>query len=209
MIRKITLLVAMMALIATPALATPWEHPLEPSVAWVYNQHYGTNYSIDTKEGLADLLADHGATALSTWNTVDFGFLRMEVFDTSSTTPLTLRYGDDFSQSMLISDPGPWTSPTRGYLPDGQAYINLRSILGQNEDFQLFVGDTNLDAGNSILAMGLNNKSFLLGYNGGGWSGDSDFNEPLVHMAETPIPAAAWLLGSGLMGLIGLRRKTV
>lgn len=26
-------------------------------------------------------------------------------------------------------------------------------------------------------------------------------------MAKTPIPAAAWLLGSGLMGLIGLRRK--
>jgi len=26
-------------------------------------------------------------------------------------------------------------------------------------------------------------------------------------VALTPLPAAAWLLGSGLMGLLGLRRK--
>lgn len=28
-----------------------------------------------------------------------------------------------------------------------------------------------------------------------------------VSTAETPIPAAVWLLGSGLLGIIGLKRK--
>jgi hypothetical protein len=30
---------------------------------------------------------------------------------------------------------------------------------------------------------------------------------PNPNPVVTPIPAAAWLLGSGLMGLIGIRRK--
>jgi len=29
----------------------------------------------------------------------------------------------------------------------------------------------------------------------------------LNHVTSTPIPAAAWLLGSGLLGLVGIRRK--
>jgi hypothetical protein len=28
-----------------------------------------------------------------------------------------------------------------------------------------------------------------------------------INIIPTPIPAAAWLLGSGLMGLLGLKRK--
>jgi hypothetical protein len=33
-------------------------------------------------------------------------------------------------------------------------------------------------------------------------------NSNQVSVAQTPIPAAAWLLGSGLMGLAGIRRRT-
>jgi hypothetical protein len=29
----------------------------------------------------------------------------------------------------------------------------------------------------------------------------------IVEATPTPIPAAAWLLGSGLMGLVGVRRR--
>jgi hypothetical protein len=36
----------------------------------------------------------------------------------------------------------------------------------------------------------------------------STFHLDDVSATPTPIPAAAWLLGSGLMGLVGLRRKT-
>ena len=37
--------------------------------------------------------------------------------------------------------------------------------------------------------------------------GTLSIGTPVPHAAETPIPAAAWLLGSGLMGLVGIRKK--
>lgn len=45
--------------------------------------------------------------------------------------------------------------------------------------------------------------------NGAGGTGgqNSDFGVGGVTTSNTPIPAAAWLLGSGLLGLIGIRRK--
>ena len=33
------------------------------------------------------------------------------------------------------------------------------------------------------------------------------YNKPTTPVATTPIPGAVWLLGSGLVGLIGLKRK--
>ncbi|MGA2152311.1 MAG: VPLPA-CTERM sorting domain-containing protein [Geobacteraceae bacterium] len=39
-------------------------------------------------------------------------------------------------------------------------------------------------------------------------NGTGSFNNlVVVPYTVTPLPAAAWLLGSGLMGLIGIRRK--
>lgn len=207
MLRRILIITTILVLAATTAMAKPWPYANEPSVAGVYNQHYGTAYDPADTQGLADLLADHGAVAETTWNTTNFGFLRVEVFDTGSTDTLTLRYGSGFTQSEELFDPGPWTSPSRGLLPGGSDYINLRDLIGNGEDFQLFVGNTLMDSSNTIMAMPDTGTSFLIGYNGGGWSQDEDFNEPLIHMAETPIPAAVWLLGSGLFSLIGLRRK--
>lgn len=40
------------------------------------------------------------------------------------------------------------------------------------------------------------------------WSGDTDYDDfNLRARADTPIPGAVWLLGSGLIGLVGLRRR--
>lgn len=44
---------------------------------------------------------------------------------------------------------------------------------------------------------------------GGGLSSDSDFDweNSFVEVNQVPLPGAVWILGSGLLGLIGLRRK--
>ena len=38
---------------------------------------------------------------------------------------------------------------------------------------------------------------------------DNDFNDLVVevHIAPVPVPAAIYLLGAGMLGLIGIRRK--
>lgn len=208
MLKKTCLLAVILLLVATTAMAKPWPNPNEPSVAGIYNLHYGTSYDPASTEGLAALLSDHGSTAQTIWNTTNFGFLRVEAYDTSADTDLFVHYGENFGESLKLMDPGPWNGTTRGYLPGGSSYINLRDIIGQDKEFKLYVGNTLMDSSNTIMALPDHGKSFLIGYNGGGWSEDEDFNEPLLHMAETPIPAAVWLLGSGLVGLLGLRRKS-
>jgi len=52
----------------------------------------------------------------------------------------------------------------------------------------------------SILNIGVDNS------NGNGWDKSSDCNVQ-VYGSAVPIPGAVWLLGSGLLGLIGLKRK--
>ena len=38
---------------------------------------------------------------------------------------------------------------------------------------------------------------------------DKDYNDMIVKVSyvPTPIPAAVWLLGTGLLGLVGIRRR--
>jgi hypothetical protein len=42
-----------------------------------------------------------------------------------------------------------------------------------------------------------------------GPNNDRDYNDMVVKVSAVPIPGAVWLLGSGLLGLLGLRRRSV
>ena len=43
---------------------------------------------------------------------------------------------------------------------------------------------------------------------GGGWSPAIDLYEPgTVNISAVPVPAAVWLFGSGLLGLVGISRR--
>ena len=47
----------------------------------------------------------------------------------------------------------------------------------------------------------------ILGLDDGGAGPDGDYDDLILAFRAVPIPGAVWLLGSGLIGLIGLRRK--
>jgi hypothetical protein len=57
---------------------------------------------------------------------------------------------------------------------------------------------TLLSAGTYVLEV----RGNVVGAEGGGYSG-------VLNVAAVPVPAAAWLFGSGLIGLVSLRRKLV
>lgn len=59
------------------------------------------------------------------------------------------------------------------------------------------------------LGLDLTAGTLLIGLNDNG-SSDGDFDDIILAATPTatPIPAAAWLLGSGLLGLIGIRRRS-
>ena len=206
MYRRILLSLAVMALLVSVAHASPWQYPDEVSVAEVYNTLYGTSYDTTDSAGLAALMADYGAPMQSVWNTNLFSTIQIPIYDSGSTAAVGVRYGAGFSNYAQIFDPGVWTSPSRGYLPNGGAVIDLASLIGANTDFQWVVGNTVLDASNAIALYGVDNLLFI-GYNEGGFTGDQDFNEPLIRsVSSTPIPASLLLLGSGVAGLLGYRR---
>jgi hypothetical protein len=76
------------------------------------------------------------------------------------------------------------------------------SLPGQNSDSLdhmvtwLITGGEGNTAGNFVIAW-----EDLPG------GGDRDFNDVVVEVSVVPIPAAAWLFGSGLLGLIGIARR--
>lgn len=47
--------------------------------------------------------------------------------------------------------------------------------------------------------------TYLLGFND--LATDCDFDDMIVAANPVPVPAAAWMLGAGLLGVMGLRRK--
>jgi hypothetical protein len=49
---------------------------------------------------------------------------------------------------------------------------------------------------------------FIFGFNDSG-SGDGDFDDLVFAGSQVPVPGAVWLLGSALVGMVGMRRKFV
>ena len=81
--------------------------------------------------------------------------------------------------------------------PNNIVYVRLRDILGAGE------GGSNYD-----YATYFGYPEDHLIYDGPSYHGGADWDAIGVINA-VPIPAAVWLLGSGLVGLIGIRRKII
>lgn len=181
----------------------------EVSVVSTYNTLFSTSYNSIQALNDAGLMVE----PTSQWTLKAMNTLQIMAMDTSSSADLFLKIVGDNQAKQLIYDPPQWTGGTRGTPLTDPIDIATTFSVTAEDSFELYVNNQLIRPFNSRLFTALNPlEGFLIGYNdNNGWSmGDADMNEPLIYgkVSPTPIPAAAWLLGSGLIGLIGLRRKT-
>ncbi|QJB55336.1 VPLPA-CTERM sorting domain-containing protein [Pseudodesulfovibrio sp. zrk46] len=206
--RQIQIIFLSFCLLLLPALSHAAYN--EVTVAQTYNNLFGTNYSLST---LLDSAADEPSKY---WTLKEMSSLQVMAMDTSSTTDIILRVVGNNKGTHILYSPGSWdwSEGTRGYELTNE--IDLAATYGITADdkFELLVGKKSIDKHTSRMfwAPGENPNAFLLGFNDnkGGWDAPgSDLNEPILYAktSATPIPAAAWLLGTGLVGLIGFRRR--
>lgn len=134
----------------------------------------------------------------------DFTVENMSSMDDSH--PYLWKVDLDFENSAyvtLLNNPASWSVGTfTGYLPDTTDYVEMYSDASA---FDVLPGS--LLTGLSFTA------DFRLGViDYVAWFSDHGAIEDWTSIEGTaspvPVPAAVWLLGSGLIGLAGLRRKT-
>ncbi len=58
----------------------------------------------------------------------------------------------------------------------------------------------------SVFSKNFDTSWYFVGFNDS-YRGDSDYNDMVFAMKAVPIPGAAWLFASGLMGLVALKRR--
>mgnify|MGYP001814617704 CR=1 FL=1 len=72
----------------------------------------------------------------------------------------------------------------------------LRTLVGNNDAYAGFM----LECLQTSPSCGASNNVYISGISGG-------INAPLLSIEAVPVPAAFWLFGSGLLGLVGLARR--
>jgi hypothetical protein len=162
-------------------------------------------YSIGNQSRFASeftVSQDWTVTSVSAWivnNNTDTDTLVIAIHDAGSDAPGTLRYSNTFT--------GPSGSNTGWYGPTG-----LTWSLSANTTYWVVVSAYDQTSPRFVVgAMGEYAPNGLANdamWNGNSWADYDQLNFGWqINGTPVPIPAAAWLLGSGIVGLVAMRRR--
>ncbi len=141
---------------------------------------------------------------------IDFGSLAgladgysLAMFDDSVTTALAMASADrlDISSNQIVGITGPAGSD---FIATGTDPVDTLTLTGSN---QFVLGITDginwfMDAGTGSFNFGANTETLYF---------DTEASNSVflgdVTVSAVPVPAAVWLFGAGLMGLVGVARR--
>lgn len=95
------------------------------------------------------------------------------------------------------------TIRTDGHLYDSDESVNPFPQLNTGDTITLFAGTFTLDSTSPQFTL-MNSGDYVMWISS---NGGYRFSSNGVELATVPVPAAAWLFGSGLLGLAGLSRR--
>lgn len=166
--------------------------------------------------------ADNRVTGISLFNKTDSVTMTFAGKSTDWWTPAafstTLELGKEYVLSFTVKNDGAYGSGNpAGFLGDftmgGVSYLTQASPVWSVDSGSLAQFHTNNEGLTSIWYRGNGNKT-IANISGDAWwigkAGALANNESYTVSANftaTPIPAAVWLLGSGVLALVGLRRR--
>jgi hypothetical protein len=93
----------------------------------------------------------------------------------------------------------------------GSGYVNLSYSLAQSQSLvsEILSSSASGNEAVSLYLMATNPNLGMIIFTGGQSQALPTLSFEVDSVTPTPIPAAVWLLGSGLFGLVGLKRKNV
>ena len=168
---------------------------------------YGTTMFNGTNNVINTTFGTFGQLSTTQNTTIKFTFLGKEAGNTNSlllngvvaagSTTNTATVGDSF---LLNANTG---VVNFGFTGNG----GLTASNTNNPEVNIaFIENVDL-----VVDAAGNPFDFLVGFNDGG-SDDADFDDTVFGVSEVsavPVPAAAWLFGSALIGFAGFRRKSI
>lgn len=147
--------------------------------------------------------------------------------DAALVSPIVNDYGNVFPtltevnlNNFRTGDPAPWYVSfnllttadvklgTLSYSPFSATAIRLVTIDGSNVAFgtDTFINPFISPIDNLVVADALSAGEYALEVSGSGDRRDVDFTSRL-QVSQVPIPGAVWLLGSGLIAIVALKRR--
>ena len=133
----------------------------------------------------------------------------------SNPTAIVEGAGVDYTDNQ-----GSWFAASPGNLPGG-TNVNFVADFGMNPDSHGGSIHNGIGAGQALtvtfalnsatdydaIVSAMNNGQVVVGAHIQGLGENGEFSATGITTSNTPIPGAVWLLGSGLAGLVGLRRR--